>query len=126
MFRISGISLAHFGNRDAGLGRASSVELCSCPMGYKGSSCEDCATGYTRSSEGLYLGLCKPCQCFGHSSICHTDTGVCIVSPCSFLGNALYKVRHSKVNKVIWLKLIEKMDILTFLDYIYVAKGLEF
>ena len=43
-------------------------------------SCEDCATGYTRSTEGLYLGLCQPCQCFGHASICHTETGVCIVS----------------------------------------------
>ena len=46
-------------------------------------SCEDCATGYTRSTEGLYLGLCQPCQCFGHASICHTETGVCIVSICT-------------------------------------------
>ena len=59
---------------------ATSVEQCSCPPGYKGLSCEDCAPGYTRSSEGLYLGLCQPCQCFGHASLCHAETGVCLVN----------------------------------------------
>ena len=34
-----------------------------------------------------------------------------------------YKVRHSKVNKVIWLKSIEKIDILTFLDYCQLSCG---
>ena len=37
-----------------------------------------------------------------------------------------YKVHHSKVNTEIWLKSIEKMDILTFLDYFHLAKGMEF
>ncbi|XP_074414523.1 basement membrane-specific heparan sulfate proteoglycan core protein isoform X2 [Zonotrichia albicollis] len=53
------------------------VEDCACPPGYRGASCQDCDTGYTRSSSGLYLGTCEPCQCHGHASECHPDTGVC-------------------------------------------------
>ncbi|KAM3659714.1 LOW QUALITY PROTEIN: basement membrane-specific heparan sulfate proteoglycan core protein [Ammospiza maritima maritima] len=53
------------------------VEDCACPPGYRGASCQDCDTGYTRISAGLYLGTCEPCQCHGHASECHPDTGVC-------------------------------------------------
>ncbi|GAB0098092.1 basement membrane-specific heparan sulfate proteoglycan core protein [Sergentomyia squamirostris] len=57
--------------------RAYEVEMCQCPQGYTGLSCENCAPGYTRSEAGLYLGLCEPCQCHGHSNDCHPETGVC-------------------------------------------------
>ncbi|NXD29929.1 PGBM protein, partial [Spelaeornis formosus] len=53
------------------------VEDCACPPGYRGASCQDCDTGYTRSTTGLYLGTCEPCRCHGHASECHPDTGVC-------------------------------------------------
>ncbi|KAK2526705.1 Hspg2 isoform A [Columba livia] len=53
------------------------VEDCACPAGYRGASCQDCDTGYTRSTAGLYLGTCEPCQCHGHASECHPETGVC-------------------------------------------------
>lgn len=33
--------------------------MCSCPIGYLGTSCETCAPGYRRSSGGFYLGLCE-------------------------------------------------------------------
>lgn len=58
--------------------RADEVEQCICPRGHQGLSCEDCAPGYTRSEhEGLYLGLCEPCNCNGHSDECDPETGVC-------------------------------------------------
>ena len=76
---ISSVTLSNIASRDEGLGFTTAVEECSCPVGYKGLSCEDCAPGYTRSSDGLYLGLCQPCQCYGHSAICHAETGVCLV-----------------------------------------------
>ena len=40
---------------------------------------QDCDTGYTRSGGGLYLGLCEPCNCYGHSSECDPETGECRV-----------------------------------------------
>ena len=43
-----------------------------------------------------------------------------------YKGHLFYKVRHRKVNKVIWLKSIGKMDILNFLDYFHVPKGMAF
>ncbi|XP_016158848.1 PREDICTED: basement membrane-specific heparan sulfate proteoglycan core protein [Ficedula albicollis] len=60
-----------------GLPPALEVEDCACPPGYRGPSCQDCDTGYTRSTAGLYLGTCEPCRCHGHTSECHPDTGVC-------------------------------------------------
>lgn len=60
--------------------RATEVEQCTCPQGHQGTSCEDCAPGYTRIGGGLYLGLCEPCECNGHSDECDVETGVCHVS----------------------------------------------
>lgn len=59
--------------------RALAVEQCHCPEGYTGLSCEDCAVGYTRAEEGIYLGICEPCNCNGNSRECHPETGVCQV-----------------------------------------------
>ncbi|CAF0871328.1 unnamed protein product [Brachionus calyciflorus] len=39
---------------------AKSVEVCRCPEGYTGNSCESCADGYKRATSGFYLGLCEP------------------------------------------------------------------
>lgn len=36
--------------------------------------------GYTRSTSGLYLGTCERCQCHGHATECHPETGECQVS----------------------------------------------
>lgn len=38
--------------------KATPVEICQCPEGYSGFSCESCAPGYQKSSGGFYLGQC--------------------------------------------------------------------
>ncbi|XP_043797108.1 basement membrane-specific heparan sulfate proteoglycan core protein-like isoform X11 [Apis laboriosa] len=74
---LSLVSLDTAEKYNTGKPRAVEVEECTCPVGYKGLSCEDCDVGYTRASEGLYLGICEPCNCNGHSNQCNPDTGVC-------------------------------------------------
>ncbi|XP_061934440.1 basement membrane-specific heparan sulfate proteoglycan core protein isoform X25 [Apis cerana] len=74
---LSLVSLDTAEKYNTGKIRAVEVEECTCPVGYKGLSCEDCDVGYTRASEGLYLGICEPCNCNGHSNQCNPDTGVC-------------------------------------------------
>lgn len=56
------------------------IEKCHCPPGYTGNSCEDCATGYYRDSNGPHGGYCVPCQCNGHADTCDLNTGICHVS----------------------------------------------
>ncbi|XP_061424116.1 basement membrane-specific heparan sulfate proteoglycan core protein isoform X6 [Lethenteron reissneri] len=63
---------------ETGLGRAYEVEECICPTGYRGTSCQDCAFGFTRSEVGLYLGMCVRCDCQGHSNDCDTQSGLCL------------------------------------------------
>ncbi|CCG28431.1 Basement membrane proteoglycan [Caenorhabditis elegans] len=57
---------------------AAEVEQCICPPGYVGTSCEDCAPGYSRTGGGLYLGLCEKCECNGHASQCDKEYGYCL------------------------------------------------
>ncbi|KAH3831938.1 hypothetical protein DPMN_105211 [Dreissena polymorpha] len=57
---------------------AVSVEQCTCPRGYRGTSCEDCAMGYYRARTYPFLGTCVPCDCNGHATECDLHTGQCI------------------------------------------------
>ena len=66
--------------RNTGQEKAYAVEMCECPQGYRGLSCEDCDIGFTRGSSGLYLSTCEPCNCNGHSNDCDPNSGVCSVS----------------------------------------------
>ncbi|CAG5119070.1 unnamed protein product, partial [Candidula unifasciata] len=60
-------------------GRVPRGERCACGLEYTGSSCEMCAPGYRRENvtSSQYLGVCVPCMCHGHSTICNAETGVC-------------------------------------------------
>ncbi|XP_077145501.1 laminin subunit alpha-2 isoform X2 [Ranitomeya variabilis] len=53
------------------------VEICQCPPGYSGSSCEICLPGHRRVNGTLFGGKCEPCRCFGHSDSCDDNTGFC-------------------------------------------------
>ncbi|XP_044277194.1 LOW QUALITY PROTEIN: basement membrane-specific heparan sulfate proteoglycan core protein [Varanus komodoensis] len=75
--RISGIHMDVAVPHPTGLEPALEVEECTCPRGYRGPSCQDCDSGYTRTTSGLYLGTCEPCDCSGHSSACDPETGDC-------------------------------------------------
>ncbi|XP_017768750.1 PREDICTED: basement membrane-specific heparan sulfate proteoglycan core protein-like isoform X5 [Nicrophorus vespilloides] len=71
------VSLDTASDRNTGNARALPVEQCSCPVGYKGLSCEECDAGYTRTLGGIYLGLCEKCDCNGHSNKCDPNSGDC-------------------------------------------------
>uniref|UniRef100_A0A182YCE4 Ig-like domain-containing protein n=1 Tax=Anopheles stephensi TaxID=30069 RepID=A0A182YCE4_ANOST len=42
------------------IGKATHVEQCRCPAGFRGTSCERCDFGYNRASVGPPMGLCMP------------------------------------------------------------------
>uniref|UniRef100_A0A8C0L457 Basement membrane-specific heparan sulfate proteoglycan core protein n=1 Tax=Canis lupus dingo TaxID=286419 RepID=A0A8C0L457_CANLU len=75
--RVSGISMDVAVPEDTGQDPALEVEQCTCPPGYRGPSCQDCDTGYTRMPSGLYLGTCERCSCHGHTEVCEPETGTC-------------------------------------------------
>ncbi|KAI4587988.1 hypothetical protein MJG53_002396 [Ovis ammon polii x Ovis aries] len=75
--RVSGISMDVAVPEDTGQDPALEVEQCACPPGYRGPSCQDCDTGYTRMPSGLYLGTCERCSCHGHTEVCEPETGAC-------------------------------------------------
>ena len=59
---------------------ADTIEECACPIGYTGTSCENCDEGFYRARTFPYLGVCVPCQCYGHAESCDLNTGICMVS----------------------------------------------
>jgi len=60
---------------------ARSIEVCSCPPNYAGTSCETCARGYYKQysgTNGAHSYTCVPCQCNGQSEICDVESGHCL------------------------------------------------
>jgi hypothetical protein len=54
--------------------QAIEVEVCRCPQGYQGSSCESCAHGYYRDTNDYRigpLGSCSRCPCNSHEQSCN-------------------------------------------------------
>ncbi|KAK1338021.1 hypothetical protein QTO34_001127 [Cnephaeus nilssonii] len=64
---------------------ASAVEVCQCPPGYTGSSCESCWPRHRRVNGTIFGGICEPCQCFGHADSCDDITAECLVSAFFFV-----------------------------------------
>ncbi|KAG8222837.1 hypothetical protein J437_LFUL010340 [Ladona fulva] len=52
------------------------IEICRCPPGYEGASCQHCSYGYVRVS-GRYGPECRQCDCNGHAATCDPVTGRC-------------------------------------------------
>ncbi|XP_065805141.1 laminin subunit alpha-1 [Labrus bergylta] len=57
--------------------QAVAVEMCECPWGYSGTSCEACLPGFFRVGGVLFGGNCLPCECNDHATECDSN-GVCL------------------------------------------------
>ena len=64
---ISSFSIEYALNSDDSSGSqelASAIEVCNCPVGYTGTSCELCSSGYQRVRDGFFWGICEWCGYF--------------------------------------------------------------
>ncbi|XP_061563031.1 laminin subunit alpha-2 isoform X2 [Cololabis saira] len=78
VYRLHSFSMQVADPSARGESTASAVEMCSCPPGYAGTSCEACIPGFRRVNGNLYNGVCEPCRCHGHATQCHEVTGHCM------------------------------------------------
>ncbi|XP_074043658.1 laminin subunit alpha-2 isoform X1 [Macrotis lagotis] len=78
IFRLSSVNLESAVPYHTDGDLAEAVELCQCPPGYSGSSCESCWPGHRRVNGTIFNGICDPCQCFGHAEACDDITGECM------------------------------------------------
>ncbi|XP_060095142.1 laminin subunit alpha-2 isoform X2 [Heteronotia binoei] len=78
IYRLSGVSLEAADRFSTGQKYASAVEVCQCPPGYSGTSCESCWPRHRRVNGTIIGGICRPCTCFGHAEACDDITGQCL------------------------------------------------
>ncbi|KAG8510842.1 Laminin subunit alpha-2, partial [Galemys pyrenaicus] len=78
IFRLSSVGLESAVPYPTEGSIASAVEVCQCPPGYTGSSCESCWPRHRRVNGTIFGGICEPCQCFGHAESCDDITGECL------------------------------------------------
>ncbi|XP_060046469.1 laminin subunit alpha-2 [Erinaceus europaeus] len=78
IFRLSSVDLEYAVPYPTDGSIASAMEVCQCPPGYAGSSCESCWPRYRRINGTIFGGICEPCQCFGHAESCDDITGECL------------------------------------------------
>nr|XP_013006500.1 laminin subunit alpha-2 isoform X4 [Cavia porcellus] len=78
IFRLSDVSLESAVPSPTDGSLATAVEVCQCPPGYSGSSCESCWPRHRRVNGTIFGGICEPCQCFGHAESCDDITGECL------------------------------------------------
>ncbi|KAJ7341923.1 hypothetical protein JRQ81_007908, partial [Phrynocephalus forsythii] len=78
IYRLSDVSLEAADSSSTGHKDASAVEVCHCPPGYSGTSCESCWPRHRRVNGTIVGGICRPCTCFGHAEACDDITGECL------------------------------------------------
>ncbi|XP_070273773.1 laminin subunit alpha-2 [Myotis yumanensis] len=78
IYRLSSVGLDSAVPYPTDGGFASAVEVCQCPPGYTGSSCESCWPRHRRINGTIFGGICEPCQCFGHADSCDDITAECL------------------------------------------------
>uniref|UniRef100_A0A8C6IVT1 Laminin subunit alpha-2 n=1 Tax=Melopsittacus undulatus TaxID=13146 RepID=A0A8C6IVT1_MELUD len=78
IYRLRSVSIEAAHRTSAGTKVASAVELCDCPPGYDGTSCESCWPRHRRVNGTIFGGVCEPCTCFGHAESCDDITGECL------------------------------------------------
>lgn len=78
IFRLSSVNLESAVPYPTDANVAAAVEVCQCPPGYSGSSCESCWPRHRRVNGTLFGGICEPCQCFGHAESCDDITAECL------------------------------------------------
>ncbi|KAM4605993.1 laminin subunit alpha-1 [Polymixia lowei] len=75
--RLGKVSLDMADPNAANRRQAVAVEMCECPWGYAGTSCESCMAGFYRVGGVLFGGNCMQCDCNEHATECDIN-GVCI------------------------------------------------
>ncbi|XP_076784087.1 laminin subunit alpha-2 isoform X1 [Arvicanthis niloticus] len=78
IFRLSAVNLESAVPYPTDRSIATAVEICQCPPGYSGSSCEACWPRHRRVNGTIFGGICEPCQCFAHAEACDDITGECL------------------------------------------------
>ncbi|XP_068794358.1 laminin subunit alpha-2 isoform X2 [Struthio camelus] len=78
IYRLRRVSIEAADHSSTGRKVASAVELCDCPRGYDGTSCESCWPQHRRVNGTIFGGVCAPCTCFGHAELCDDITGKCL------------------------------------------------
>ncbi|KAM6964872.1 laminin subunit alpha-2 [Aplochiton taeniatus] len=77
-YRLLEVSLEVASASSQGEKKASAVEICTCPPGYSGTSCQVCDEGHRRVNGTLYGGVCESCRCHDHATDCDAVTGHCL------------------------------------------------
>ncbi|KAM9552660.1 laminin subunit alpha-1-like isoform 1-T1 [Salvelinus alpinus] len=75
--RLSTVSLDMVDINSTNTVQARDVEQCECPLGYSGTSCESCSSGFYRVGGILFGGNCLQCECNNHATECDIN-GVCL------------------------------------------------